>query len=96
MRSGELKNSLKQEERAESGSDFARVYVKYWEMVILAIFPLSHHALVHAKPCAALHTYCLDYIMIQLYYYIFCIFQDLLLSIQPCQPHGAGNRARYV
>lgn len=71
VRSGELKNSLKQEERAESGPSFAKVYVKFWEMVILAISPLSHHALAHAKPDAALHTYYIDsVIIIQLDYII--------------------------
>lgn len=49
-------------ERAESGSDFAKV--KYWEMVTLAIFPLSHHALAHAQPYAALHTHDIDSIRI--------------------------------
>jgi len=58
VRSGELKSSLKQEEREESRSAFAGFYVKYWEIVILAIFFLPHHAhLTRAKSCVALHTY---------------------------------------
>lgn len=45
------KESLKREKRAESGSVFSAVHVKYWEMVIQVIF---HFPSMHTYPCQTL------------------------------------------